>query len=339
MFISSTQKKIINILADALFHSGTELAEEIGISRSAVCKQLKQLNDLGIEFCAISGKGYCFENPLELLSESSITKYLTPTSSSLINDLEIHDCINSTNSYLVDKVRNGLSQAEKPYNKSKKGVVCLAEYQTAGRGRRGRDWISPFGSNIYLSVLWNFQNGPAAISGLSLAVGVAVIRALKECGIDDVGLKWPNDVYWQEKKLAGILIEVLGETSGPCTAVIGLGLNIYLPQKQAKLIAQDWVDLSQILQTPSKIRNRLCAVILNHLMPTLAVFENDTLESYLDDWRRYDCMKGKHVKIYRGQQVFTGVVEGINNHGLLLLTDEKGELQTFASGEVSFRKS
>jgi BirA family biotin operon repressor/biotin-[acetyl-CoA-carboxylase] ligase len=330
MLLSSTQKKILTLLANGQFHSGTELAEIVGISRSAICKQVKNLTQLGLGVNAISGKGYRLECALQLLSKTSIDENLSSFSRSLISELEIHDCINSTNNYLLDKAH--LSNAH--------GLVCFAESQTAGKGRRGREWVSPYGSNIYLSILWNYQNGPAAISGLSLAVGVAVVRALHECGIENIGLKWPNDIFWQEKKLAGILIEVSGETNGPCSAVIGLGLNIYLPENKAKTIDQDWVDLHHIFtdNTPI-IRNELAAALLNQLMPTIANFENDTLDKYLVEWRDNDCMKGKEVELYMGQQVFSGVVEGINNSGLLMLTNAQGEIKTFASGEVSFRQS
>ena len=330
VLITPSQKLILNILSDGQFHSGTELAKNIGISRSAICKQLNNLTERGVKFSAISGKGYRLESILQLLSAESIESDLSSTATSLITELEIHDCIASTNSYLVSK----------SYETINSGFVCFAESQTAGKGRRGREWVSPFGCNIYLSILWQFQNGPASISGLSLAVGIAVIRALNECGIDNVGLKWPNDIYWQGKKLAGILIEVSGETSGPCNAVIGVGLNFYLPEDQAKSITQDWVDLSSIVaDNPVKIRNKLAAVLLNHLMPMIANFEQDTLESYLAEWRHYDCMKGQDVNIYMGKQVFTGVVKGIDNDGMLLLANEHGEVQTFASGEVSFRQS
>lgn len=330
MLISPSQKLILNILSDGQFHSGTELAKNIGISRSAICKQLNNLTELGVKFSAISGKGYRLERVIQFLSAEDIENNLSSTAASLISTLEIHDCIASTNSYLVNK----------SYETINSGFVCFAESQTAGKGRRGREWVSPFGCNIYLSILWQFQNGPASISGLSLAVGIAVIRALNECGIDNVGLKWPNDIYWQGKKLAGILIEVSGESSGPCNAVIGLGLNLYISEEQANSITQAWVDLSSIVaDNPVKIRNKLAAVLLNHLMPTIANFEQDTLESYLAEWREHDCMKGQEVNIFRGQQVFTGVVDGIDNNGMLLLANEQGEVQTFASGEISFRQS
>lgn len=330
MHISDNQKKIISLLADGKFHSGTRLAEEIGISRSAICKQLKHLTELGLEFSAITGKGYRLESALELLSQTTLSQLLTNEANSLISELEIHDSINSTNSYLV----------EKSHQTNNSGIVCFAEYQTAGKGRRGREWVSPFGSNIYLSILWKFQQGPASISGLSLAVGVAVIRALNDCGIDDVGLKWPNDIFWKERKLAGILIEVSGETNGPCSAVIGLGLNFYLPKEQAKSITQDWVDLNQILSDNAvKIRNKLAASLLNFLMPTIANYESDGFASFIDEWRESDCMKDKAVQVYIGKQVVSGTVMGIDNNGLLLLEDESGKVKAFASGEVSFRKA
>jgi BirA family biotin operon repressor/biotin-[acetyl-CoA-carboxylase] ligase len=191
-----------------------------------------------------------------------------------------------------------------------------------------------------LSILWCFQSGPASINGLSLAIGVAVIRALNDCGINDVGLKWPNDILWKGKKLAGILIEVSGESTGPSNVVIGLGLNFYISNKQAKTITQDWADLTQIMaDNPAKIRNKLAASLLNYLMPTIANFEKDTLTMYLELWRKHDCMKGKKADIYMGEQKFTGVVDGIDNNGLLLLTDKQKVIKKFASGEVSFHKS
>jgi len=324
------QKKILSILADGQFHSGTELAEKLALTRSAICKKINKLSELGLEICAITGKGYRLEYALQLLSETEIKQQLTSISKQLITAVEIHDLIDSTNSYLVAL----------PNKAVRDGIVCVAEYQSEGRGRRGRTWVSPFGSNIYLSILWNFQNGSASINGLSLAVGVAVIKTLKSIGVDDVGLKWPNDILWRGKKLAGILIEVSGEANGSCKVVIGLGLNVHLSNQSGKEITQDWVDLKHIISDNAlTIRNQLVAELLNQLMPTIATFEEETLASYLDAWRSYDCMAGKAVDIYIGEQLFTGIVNGIDNNGLLVLTDKHGGVRSFASGEVSFHRS
>jgi BirA family biotin operon repressor/biotin-[acetyl-CoA-carboxylase] ligase len=326
--LSAYQKQIIAILADAQFHSGTEIAEQIGVSRAAVFKQIKKIPDLGLEINVVSGKGYQLSVALQLLSKPEIEKGLSVDVYNLITKLEVHDVLDSTNRYLVDKAQQSDNNA----------LVCFAEFQSAGKGRRGREWVSPFGCNIYLSILWRFQSGTAAINGLSLAVAVAVIRVLKHCGITDVGLKWPNDIYWQQKKLAGILIEVSGETSGPCNTVIGLGLNFFMPEQQAQSITQEWVDLNTILSSNASIlRNQCATMLLNQLMPIIANFEQDTFASYVDEWREYDCMQGKAVKIFQGKQVFDGIVQGIDDSGLLLLENEDGNIKTFASGEVSFR--
>jgi len=175
----------------------------LGLSRSAIWKQINGLEEQDIEIIALNGKGYRLHSSLELLDKTLINSLLTANTRQYLTELEIHDQIHSTNSHLV-----ALSNA-KPDSTA---VVCLAEQQTAGKGRRGRQWISPFGSNIYASIVWKFEQGPTYLSGLSLAIGVAVIKSLKTHGIKDVGLKWPNDIYWQQRKLGGILVEVAGES-------------------------------------------------------------------------------------------------------------------------------
>lgn len=326
MNISDKQKKILALLADGEFHSGTELADALGVSRSAVWKQLNGLADLGLSHSAVSGKGYRLDNALELLAASSIAEAVNDRAGALISSLEIHDQIDSTNRYLVERSQqNALS-----------GSVCFAEHQTAGKGRRGRQWVSPYGCNIYLSILWRFQQGPAAISGLSLAIGVAVIRALKEYQIPDIGLKWPNDIYSRGQKLGGILVEVSGETDGPCSAVIGLGLNMFVPEAEAQGINQAWTDLTKITGQNRLPRNKLAGLLLNHLLPVIADYESVGIQAHLDEWRSYDCLSGQAATLYIGQQQFAGIVQGVDDNGMLLIERPEGGVQTFASGEVSF---
>lgn len=329
MNIPTKQKKILSLLADGDFHSGTELAEALSISRSAVWKQINSLADLGLTHSAVSGKGYRLNKSLELLDASKINAAISDQTFALISSFEIHDQIDSTNRYLVKR-----SQQSAP-----SGSVCFAEYQTDGKGRRGREWISPYGSNICLSILWRFQQGPAAISGLSLAIGVAVIRALKQHQINDIGLKWPNDLYSQGKKLGGILVEVSGETDGPCSAVIGLGLNLFVPKIQALSITQAWTDLNKITGQHSLLRNKLAGTLVNHLLPVIANYETVGIKAYLDEWRTYDCLSGNLATLYIGSQQFDGIVRGIDDNGMLLIERQDGSVQTFASGEVSFNKS
>jgi BirA family biotin operon repressor/biotin-[acetyl-CoA-carboxylase] ligase len=329
MNISNTQKRILILLADGEFHSGTELADDLGISRSAVWKQVQGLNEWGLQYSAVSGKGYRLDRSLELLLESKINEFISGQASALISSFEIHDQIDSTNSYLMERSQHDALS----------GSVCFAEYQTDGKGRRGRHWVSPYGSNIYLSILWRFQQGPASISGLSLAIGVAVIRALKHHQVNNIDLKWPNDIYSQGKKLGGILVEVSGETDGPCNAVIGLGLNLFMPEAKAEQITQAWTDLSKVTGQSRQFRNKLAGTLLNHLLPVIADFESIGIQSYLDEWRDYDCLVGKAATLFIGQQQFEGFVQGIDDKGMLLLERPDGSVQTFASGEVSFNNS
>ncbi|MGR8940084.1 MAG: bifunctional biotin--[acetyl-CoA-carboxylase] ligase/biotin operon repressor BirA [Gammaproteobacteria bacterium] len=329
MVISDTQKKILTLLADGEFHSGAELADALGISRSAIWKQLNALASLGVQHSAVSGKGYRLASPLELLDSAKIRGYLKDHAAAWISALEIHDQLDSTNTYL-----NALARQNAP-----SGFICLAERQTAGRGRRGRQWVSPYGNNIHVSILWRFQHGPAALSALSLAIGVAAIRALKEQGIGDVGLKWPNDIYSQGKKLGGILIEIAGENEGPCHAVTGLGLNLYLPDEEAGAIDQPWTDLSRIAGTPRISRNQLAAALISHVLAVLAGFEQHGFAAFRSEWRTYDCLQGLPASVFAGSQRFDGLIEGIDDEGLLLLSDDEGRMRVFASGEVSFRRA
>lgn len=327
MAISQHLLQILARLADGRFHSGTELAESAAISRSAVCKQLQNLDRLGLHYSAISGKGYKLSQPLQLLDEDTIRQSLDANTKTLLQRLEIHPCLASTNSYLL-------------HTENAHATACFAEYQTEGRGRRGRQWVSPFGRNIYLSLRYHYQSGPAVIAGLSLAVGVAVIRALNSLNIHDAGLKWPNDIYWQQKKLGGILIEVGGEAEGPCHAVVGLGLNGFLPQHLTQMIDQPCTDLYSIVGDKAfTLRNRLAAELLNQLIPVLHDFDATGLSPFIEEWRQYDCLQGKTATLYQGKQQHQGVLEGIDEHGQLLLRKSDGKRQTFASGEISFSPS
>lgn len=328
MVNSQTKINIIQYLADGEFHSGSELALRLGISRSAIWKQIKGFDELGLEVFAVPGKGYRLSSPLELLDHSTITSFLTPSVIERVTRMEIHHQIDSTNQYLIRSAASADST----------GTVCLAEMQTAGRGRYGRRWVSPFGHNIYLSLLWRFNQGPAILSGLSLAVGVAVMRSLCLIGISDAGLKWPNDILYRRQKLGGILIEVTGESNGPFVAVIGLGLNVKISAQGGRLISQDWTDLEHLLGHRLPSRNALVSIILNELVPILSDYENTGIQPYLSEWRRWDCVRGSEVTLYVGNSEVHGEVLGITDDGLLMIRDKSGRLSQYASGEISFRK-
>ncbi len=329
MLFSESLRQIVAVLADAQFHSGTELAGHLHISRSAVQKQIQTLSQFGLEINAVSGKGYRLQRPISLLDEMLIQGAMGDRAVSCLHSLQIFDQLDSTNDYLNQR------PSHDDYGKV---AVCLAEYQTAGRGRRGRQWVSPFGSNIYLSLSCHYDDSPSQLSGLSLAVGVAVIKSLKQVGLTGIGLKWPNDIFWQDKKLGGILIEVAGEAEGPCRAVIGLGLNGYLSGQQAQPIEQAWIDLDSIMQQSTHaLRNQLVGILLDQLLPLIADYMQNGFAHYIDDWRSFDCMRDRPVTVHMGNQVQPGIVRGIDDDGLLLFENHAGQINTYASGELSLR--
>lgn len=327
MQFSASRKSLLKLLADGQFHSGSDLALALGISRAAVWKHLQTLKLLGLEFNAVTGKGYCLVRPLELLDGKAIGNAVSESSRSQLATIEIHDELESTNSHLMKRVADLPTPA---------GTVCLAEHQTAGRGRVGRVWQTPFGGNICLSLVWWFDDHQA-FSGLSLAVGVAIIRALRWSGVKGVGLKWPNDILWRGRKLGGILLEVSGEVHNRHAVVIGIGLNRHIPSSKADSIDQAWIDLGQITAGKPPSRNLLIARLLEELLEILPDFPKLGLRAYIDEWRQWDCQAGHQASLYLGDKAIRGRVAGVSDEGLLLLDCEEGGLRKFASGDLRLR--
>jgi BirA family biotin operon repressor/biotin-[acetyl-CoA-carboxylase] ligase len=314
------------LLADGRFHSGAALARELGVSRTVVWSLIHELGALGLDVHAVHGKGYRLSAPLEWLDADAIRQGLSATSLRLLADLEIHERLDSTNTHLMNRARAGAPA----------GSVCLAETQTAGKGRLGRSWLSPFGGGIALSLLWRFDDY-AHMAGLSLAVGVAALRALRRLGVEGVRLKWPNDILWQGRKLGGILLEAAGEAHGGAAVVIGLGLNGRIPAETGQAIDQDWTDLARIAPEISGLRNRLAAELLDGLLRVLADYERVGLAAYLDEWRASHALEGHRVTVTLGERVLRGRVAGVSPEGLLLLDGEDGRRHRVAAGDVRVR--
>lgn len=320
---------ILRLLADGLFHSGEELAENTGISRAAVWKHITTLKDrLHVDIHAVRGKGYRLVEPIEMLDRQLILSHISAYARAAVKNIEIFDTIHSTNLYLSEMLSEGLTS----------GHVCLAEQQKSGRGRRGRSWISPFGRNIYLSIYWFCLLPPARLSGVSLAAGVAVIQALEKLGLKDLGLKWPNDIMWCNRKLAGLLLEVSGEQSGPSHLILGLGLNTKITEKEATAIDQPWVDLSSIPGSEVISRNRLTAILLESLLEMFKQFETEGLSEVRKVWRQYDIYSGKPVTLMLGEKRIHGIYQGIDESGAILIK-QNGDTVAFYGGEVSLRAS
>ena len=305
--------------------SGTELAKRLGVTRAAIWKQIENLRELGIAIEAAAGSGYRLVWPVELLEAATIRAGMPLAQYDRLSELDVRWQVDSTNSELMRRAADA----------SLDRIVCLAETQSAGRGRRGRYWHSPLAGNLYCSVLRRFPNGMAGLSGLSLAVGVAVIRALIDCGIDEVGLKWPNDVLARGKKLAGILVELGGEFLGPCHAVIGVGINLRLHAAD-EAIDQPWIDLATLGDTTPPSRNRLAAQLIARLLEALDDFAAHGFAACVDAYAQHDLLAGKPIRLSTPQGSQDGIAIGVDERGALRVS-ESDAIRSYDSVEVSVR--
>lgn len=323
----TTRHRILRILQDGRFHSGETLGRQLGVSRAAVWKALRGLAEMGVGVDAVTGRGYRLTDPLELLDERLITETLSERARNLLPGLHLFEATDSTNRFLMEQGAAGAPC----------GSVCLAEAQHSGRGRRGRTWVSPFASNLYLSVLWRFAGGPQAAQGLSLAVGVMAAQVLESLGIAEVKLKWPNDLLWRGAKLGGILVEMAGEAGGPCYVVVGIGINVHMPPDAGAPIDQTWTDLHSAGCGSAVSRNLLAATMIDTLLCGLDTFSKTGLQSYLQPWRRLDALCEQPVTVHTPGGAIDGEGVGIDETGALRVR-HAGGIRTFHAGDVSLRR-
>ncbi|HZV62612.1 MAG TPA: biotin--[acetyl-CoA-carboxylase] ligase [Methylophilaceae bacterium] len=315
---------ILRLLADGRFQSGEEIARHFGVTRATVWNALKDAEALGVRLFSVRGRGYRLPEPIHLLEHDSVLAAIGEQRSWF--NLELHDHLESTNAYLMKQATGGSAHA----------TCVAASLQTKGRGRRGRAWQSGLGASLTFSLLWRFQAGAAALSGLSLAVGVALIRALRAAGVKDAQLKWPNDILVHQHKLAGILIELQGDMEGPSAAVIGVGLNLRLPEHVKRNIDQAATDLQSLMRHPPN-PSELLGLLLRHLAEVLNEFESNGFEKLRVEWTEYHAYHQQQVLMLlpdgRQQQ---GTVMGVAPDGVLLVETTSG-IQRFSAGEISLR--
>jgi BirA family transcriptional regulator, biotin operon repressor / biotin---[acetyl-CoA-carboxylase] ligase len=311
---------ILHLLADGQFHSGEALAQHFKVTRATIWNAVKHAESLGVQVFCVRGRGYKLPQAIELLDKNEVLKAIGEQRAWF--NLQILDEVKSTNTYLMQ-------------NKSMAHATCVAAHvQTHGKGRRGRTWVSQLGASLTFSLLWRFQCGAAALSGLSLAVGVALIRALSALGVNQAQLKWPNDVLVDGKKLAGILIELQGDLEGPSAAVIGIGFNLNLPKSVLDSIDQPAIDLASMKEIDQNI---LLGTLLKHLADVLSSFETVGFIGLRDEWLSYHAYENKPVRMIlpNGTDV-KGVVKSVADDGILLVETALG-LQRFSAGEISLR--
>lgn len=316
------QRQLLQHLAAGEVISGERLAEQLGLSRAAIAKHIDQLQQLGLDIYAIRAKGYQLATPLRLLDVATMRQYQRADAP----DILVQHITDSTNSQLMNKLRDGLQLQS--------GQVLVAEAQTAGRGRRGNHWVSPFGSNLYFSMYWSLQRGIQAAMGLSLVIGVAVAELLQQLFAIEVQLKWPNDIYIQGQKVGGILVELAGQSHASCDVVIGLGLNVYLADAQRQAIQQRVTALHQHVAQLID-RNVLVPQLQQHLITELMQFEQVGFAPYAPRFNARDCFAGLPVQISGAAQL-VGICRGVDSQGALLVETAQG-IQTVFGGEVSLR--
>lgn len=328
--LSDTQIKLLAALADGNCHSGTELGLALKVSRTAIWKQIKQLSHLGLAIQRLPQQGYRLPTPLTLLNEKAIRQQLQLRQFNKSLNLQLFAALDSTNRFLKDLAL------------STDIDICCTEMQTAGRGRFGRSWYSPFGENIYCSSRWHFDSDLSHLSGLSLVVSLAILAALDEFGIrDGIRVKWPNDILWHHKKLCGNLIEVVAESNSSAEIIIGIGVNVNSDSLQQVSLSQTppdkaWCSLYDISKTYID-RNQLIASLIIQLEQFLNEFMQQGFVAFMSKWQQVDYLQGQMITVSQPTGHLSGTAAGVNEMGQLILIDEKGNRHYLSSGDTSLR--
>lgn len=321
-------QRVFQRLDDRDFQSGEALAADLAVTRAAVWKAVEQLRELGVGLDAQTKRGYRLATGISALSAERITSLLSHDVRARIEALLVEWTIESTNTRLLESLPPAAGAT----------AVVLAEHQTGGRGRRGRGWIAPPGGAICLSLNWQYADMPADLAALSLVVGVCAVGALREIGVDELGLKWPNDLVTRNGKLGGILIEMRAEAGGPVHVVIGIGLNVLLDDaaRAAVQATGNTADDIRAHRSPVPDRNRIVAALLARLVPALEGFPRQGLAPWLADWHSCDALFDREVRVENAGVVSRGIARGVDTHGALLVESPAG-VQRFISGEVTVR--
>lgn len=315
---------VLALLGAGERQAGPALARQLGVSRSAVARQIAELRDAGLEITATAG-GYRLAHPVDWLDPGVIVAGLPDAVRLRVGSVENHWRVDSTSS---ECRRRAARLPDRSF--------VFADWQVAGRGRRGRQWISPPGTNLQVSCFKRFTRGYKGVGGLSLAVGVAVADALVRCGLAGVGLKWPNDLVHAGAKLGGILIELGGDGAGPCHAVVGIGINVRVPESVRSALARPCAGLADLLGDSAPSRNALAVALVTRLVDALDTFEAMGFAAFADAWAGYDALAGRRIHVEGARGTFDGTAEGVDAQGALRVRDGGG-VRCVEGGDVTVR--
>lgn len=323
MRVRTSSFAVLRLLTSERFRSGAELGAALGLSRSMISRAVGELEARGLEVLKVRGKGYRLALPFDALDAAAIARRFARRHADL--RLEVVDKCDSTNAQLIARATRGAPS----------GSALACELQRAGRGRRGASWYSDLGTGLTFSLLWRFDRGAAALGGLSLATGVACIRAFRALGVDEVALKWPNDLVRRDGKLGGILIELTGEALGPTAAVIGIGVNVRVRAHARRAIGQPVADLAAERAAPP--RNLLLGELLAALAAALPVFARQGFGAFRDEWLRHHAYHRRRVRVLvPPRRTIEGIATGVADDGALVVAT-RGGVERFHSAEVSLR--
>ncbi|WP_273209844.1 biotin--[acetyl-CoA-carboxylase] ligase [Marinobacter subterrani] len=315
-------KALLELLSDGQVHSGESLASRLGVSRTAIWKQIRRAMDEGAEIATIRGRGYRLTSRLDLLDRDSVLECLAPARRDSLF-LNVLDEVDSTNAEVLRQIPAGAGKIP----------VVMADCQTAGRGRRGRVWQSPRGENLYLSIGLTFHGGFGVLDGLSLVLGVAVANALEQLGVPEVGLKWPNDIFLPDGKLGGILVELQGELEeGVVQVIAGIGLNVRMSRTEG--VDQPWSSLARACPEIEWSRNQIAGAVIDAVLDAVPVFSDLGFRDFREPWQRRDIFKGKSLQAKGGE--IEGVGCGIDGNGNYRIQTTDGVVPVRA-GEISLR--
>ncbi len=323
--MSDTEKFLLKQLSTPGFHGGDKLGQELGISRVAVSKHMASLREKGLPLISVAGKGYRLDEGVILLNRQSIEAYIDEKHLDQLVKIHIHQQIESTNQWLLDQEFH-----------QDQAVVCVSEAQLAGRGRRERQWHSTAYRNLMFSLAWRFSNWPSSLSAVSLLSGLVVAEALEICGVAHVKIKWPNDIYLNNKKLGGLLVSAKGEASGACDLVVGVGINHHILENERAAIDQDWIDLQALGHTVD--RNQLAALITEGFIDLLPQFEKQGFGPFKEAWNSRGLYIGEEVRLFsQTTDEIRGTCGGVDDQGVLQIQQADGSTTAIRDADLSMR--